>query len=130
MIGLFGGGDYEADRVDLVGVEEGGVWAALARALAGNRVAHLAIDSANFRFADLQDLRDPMFLPGAAKYHDLPGILAAAAPAPLWLADAGDSLPQPITAAYKAAGAAEAVRRYTGDAAGKWTAAAHWLLKH
>ncbi len=129
VIGMFGQGEFEADRIDLVGVEDGGPWAALARAQAGSRVSRLAVDAASFRFADVSDLHHPMFLPGGAKYHDLPGILALAAPSPLWLADAGKELPQSIAASYQAAGAPAAVTSYQGDAAGKWMAIAAWLLE-
>ena len=35
-------------------------------------------------------IHDPDFLPGGAKYDDLPGMLAVAAPAPLFLAGEGE----------------------------------------
>ena len=38
-------------------------------------------------------IHDPDFLPGGAKYDDLPGMLAVAAPAPLFLAGEGDAIP-------------------------------------
>jgi hypothetical protein len=47
------------------------------------RGARAAIDTSGFRFAQLTDVYDAGFLPGAAKYGDLPGLLALAAPARL-----------------------------------------------
>ena len=63
-----------------------------------------------FRFGKLLDYRDPMFLPGGAKYLDLPGLLALGAPHPLWLAGEGQE-PAIVTAAYRAASPG----RWTGD---------------
>ncbi len=122
-------GEYRAERIDLVGVGTAGPCAALARALAGPRVSRLAMDTADFRFADISALRDPMFLPGAAKYHDVPGMLALAAPSPLWLAHAGEELPPPVAAAYRAAGQTSAVTCFTGPESERWAALAAWLLE-
>ena len=59
---------------------------ALSRAVAGAALDRTAIDTAGFRFGTLLDYRDPAFLPGAGKYLDLPGLLAAGMPGALWLA--------------------------------------------
>jgi len=56
-----------------------------ARALAGEAVDRAAADTRGFRFGKVLDYRDPMFLPGGAKYLDLPGMIALNAPHPLWL---------------------------------------------
>ena len=53
---------------------------AAARALAGDAIDRAAVDTGGFRFAKLLDYRDPRFLPGGAKYLDLPGMLALGAP--------------------------------------------------
>ena len=62
---------------------------AAARAVAGDAIDRAAVDTGGFRFAKLLDYRDPQFLPGGAKYLDLPGMLALGAPHPLWLAGEG-----------------------------------------
>ena len=54
---------------------------AAARAVAGDAIDRAAVDTGGFRFAKLLDYRDPRFLPGGAKYLDLPGMLALGAPA-------------------------------------------------
>jgi pimeloyl-ACP methyl ester carboxylesterase len=74
-----------AERVDLVGLDGGGAWAAAALAVAGQAVGRAAVDTQGFRFAAVDDLHSPDFLPGGAKYFDLPGMLALAQ-RPLWLA--------------------------------------------
>ncbi len=78
-----------ADRLDLVGVNGAGLWVAAAQALAGDAVKQAAIDTGGFRFAQVTDIYDPGFLPGSAKYGDLPGLLALGSSRRLWLAGEG-----------------------------------------
>ena len=59
------------------------------------------MDTAGFRFGQVSAIHDPDFLPGGAKYDDLPGMLAVAAPAPLFLAGEGDALPELVASAYR-----------------------------
>jgi len=101
---------------------------AAAGALAGDAIDRVAVDTQGFRFGRLLDYRDPMFLPGGAKYLDVPGLLALHAPRPLWLAGEGTE-PAIITAAYRAASQAEALVTFTGDAAQQHAAAGQWLMK-
>lgn len=66
-------------RISLLGMGPiAGPIAALARIQAGQEVHKLAVNTAGFRFGDLNEFTHPMFLPGAAKYLDMPGILALA----------------------------------------------------
>jgi hypothetical protein len=62
---------------------------AAARFLAGKAIDRATVDTGGFRFSKLLDYRDPMFLPGGAKYFDLPGMIALSAPHPLWLTGEG-----------------------------------------
>lgn len=101
---------------------------AAAGAVAGDAVDRLAVDTQGFRFGQLLDYRDPRFLPGGAKYLDLPGLLALLAPRPLWLAGEGPD-PAIVNAAYRNAAAAEQLVTFTGEPAGQAVAAAPWLLK-
>ena len=106
---------------------------AAAGGLAGDAIDRIAIDTQGFRFGQLLDYRDPMFLPGGAKYLDLPGLIALHVPRPLWLAGEG-SQPATITAAYNAASLTDGVVTYglvpfTGEAAQQEAAASQWLLK-
>jgi dienelactone hydrolase len=72
------------ELVCLVGIDGAGPWVAAARAIAGDAVDKVALDTEGFRFADLKSYRDPNFLPGAVKYGDLSGLLKLSN-GPLWL---------------------------------------------
>ena len=76
-------------EVDLVGLNGAGHWTAAAAALTRDVVTRVVIDTDGFRFSRLSDVYDVDFVPGAVKYHDLPGLLALAAPTRLWLAGEG-----------------------------------------
>ena len=101
---------------------------AAARALAGNAIDRAAVDTGGFRFGSLLDYRHPSFLPGGAKYLDLPGMLALSAPHPLWLAGEGTS-PGLIAGPYRTAGKSDQLTTFTGEPAQKESSAIEWLLK-
>jgi hypothetical protein len=52
----------------------------------------------------VSSIRDPHLLPGGSKYDDLPGMLAVAAPQPLWLAGEDGTSAKLVCDAYEAAG--------------------------
>jgi hypothetical protein len=114
-------------RVELLALDGAGPWAAAARAQAGDAVKRAAIDTGGFRFAGLKSIGDVSFLPGGAKYGDLPGMLALGAPGELWLAGE-NAAPPLVKAAYDAAGAG-AVKVYTGPANEKAASAVDWLSR-
>ena len=70
--------------VCLAGWGKTGPIALAARALAGQAIDRAAVDLGNFRFGAILDYRDPEFLPGGAKYLDLPGLITLNASLPLW----------------------------------------------
>jgi len=74
------------------------------------------------------DLHDVNFLPGGAKYGDLPGLLALAAPARLWLAGEGPEAPALAKAIYEKAGAAKRLEVFQGEPQRAREAALAWLL--
>ena len=122
-------GDHPAPKhVSLVGLGSKGAIAAVARAVSGDAIDAAAIDTRGFRFADVLDYRAPEFLPGAGKYLDLPGALAAAAPRPLWLAGEA-TVPEVVIAAVKATGAPASVTLGKGTPAEVAAAAAEWVGK-
>jgi hypothetical protein len=121
-------GEYKSTEIDLLALPGAGHWAAAARALLGDTIARLAADTAGFRFGQVSAIHDPDFLPGGAKYDDLPGMLAVAAPAPLFLAGEGDAIPELIASAYRAAGAPDAVQAGGARDAAPLKAAVNWLL--
>jgi hypothetical protein len=63
--------------------------AVAARAMAGEAIDRAAYDTHGFRFGKVLDYRDPMFLPGGAKYLDLPGMLMVQGPALRWVRGEG-----------------------------------------
>ena len=77
-------------KVSLAGFGRMGAVAAAARAVTGGAIAKAAVDTGGFRFGQLLDYRDPMFLPGGAKYLDVPGLLCVASTQPLWVAGEKD----------------------------------------
>ena len=81
------------------------------------------METAGFRFGKLTDYRDVNFLPGGAKYGDVPGLLALNAPAKLWIG--GEAMPALAAKLYANANARNAV---TASATADRAAAAKWLL--
>ena len=82
----------------------------------------MAIGTSGFRVGSIADIRDPMLLPGAVRYGDLPGVLALLAPHPLFLADE-PAAPKVVEAAYKSAKAADQLKveaKANADAAVAW----------
>ena len=116
-------------EIVLVGLGGAGRWVAAATAVAGNAVDGAAIDTAGFRFEKLTAIDDADFLPGAVKYGDLPGILALAAPKPIWLAGEGVRAPSVVAAAYETSGSPGNLTVFPRDGAEKERAAVAWLLR-
>ncbi len=118
----------KGDEVDVVGLGGAGHLVAAAVAQAEGAVARAAIDTAGFRFADLKEVYDIDFMPGAAKYDDLPGLLALTAPTRLWLAGGGEEAPPIVKAAFAAAGKAESLTTFSGASRDAAKQAVEWLL--
>jgi hypothetical protein len=97
----------EVRRIYLVGLEGAGRWVAAALAIARQAVDRAVIDTGGFRFRQLNAIDHPDFLPGAAKYLDLPGMLALAAPVPVLLAGEKEAEVGLIRHVYKASQATE-----------------------
>ncbi|MCL4203953.1 MAG: acetylxylan esterase [Pirellulaceae bacterium] len=114
--------------IAIAGWGSAGPVVAAAGALAGESIDRTAVDTGGFRFDQLLDYRHPSFLPGGAKYLDLPGLIVLHAPRPLWLAGENQES-EIITAAYRDFADAGAFVTYTGETAQQETAAAEWLLK-
>jgi hypothetical protein len=102
---------------------------AAARAVAGDAIDVALVDTGGLRFGELLDFRDPRFLPGGAKYLDVPGLLALSAPHRLWLAGEG-SEPPLVADIYRAAGQMKQLTVFSGAATDTESAAAKWLLEN
>jgi len=116
------------ERLDLVGQGGAGPWAAAAKAQAGSAIQRLAIDDGGFRFAKVTDIQDINFLPGGAKYGDLPGMLALGAPGKLRLAGEGTEMPALVKQVYQLAGAQQNVTLAQADPKHDAEEAVNWLL--
>ncbi len=115
------------ERVDLVGLNGAGPWVAVAKTQAGPGIECAAVDTGGFRFGNVSDIYDVNFLPGAAKYGDLPGILALGAPGQLWLAGEQVEPTGLIKRIYQVAGDPKNVTTSTSPE--KEAEVANWLLK-
>jgi dienelactone hydrolase len=112
--------------VGVAGFGEMGPIAAAARAVSGGAIDLAAIDTGGFRFGQLLDYRDPQFLPGSAKYLDVPGLLALGAPHRLWLAGE-ENVPTIVSDTYRALGEMDQLSVFRDDASQKERRAVEWL---
>jgi hypothetical protein len=87
----------------------------------------VAIGTGGFRFASLTDAYDPMLLPGAVKYGDVPGLLALIAPSSLWLSGEGATAPSIVAKSYEANTGAQ-LTSYSGPPNNEAAEAVKWLL--
>jgi dienelactone hydrolase len=117
------------EKVYLIATGGAGPIAAAARAQAGSAVDRLAIDTAHFRFSNLTSIDDPDFLPGAAKYGDLPAMLALSAPNDLWITGETPMRMELPLAAYRAAAAESHLTIDSGPAESSESRAVEWLLR-
>jgi dienelactone hydrolase len=121
--------ELEPKTVALVGLGDvAGPLVAAARAQARDAVERAVVDTRGFRFAKLFDFQDSRFLPGGAKYGDVPGFLSLSAPGKLWLAGEGADAPPLLASAYKAAGASTNLTVSNAKPEETTAAAVKWLL--
>jgi hypothetical protein len=116
-------------HVYLAGMNGAGHWAAAALAQAGDAVDRAAIDTGGFRFTEVQEMDHADFLPGGAKYLDLPGMLALCAPKGIWIAGEGPEAPSIVAEAYRAEKASQRLTTFGGDRSESISAAVKWLLR-
>ena len=109
------GREPQTRRLDVVALDDTAAVAIAARVLGGAAVDGLAVNTRGFRFGKLEEFRHPNFLPGGAKYDDLPGMLALNAPHALWLAGEGPAAPPLVVGAYEAAKATAALSLFPGS---------------
>jgi dienelactone hydrolase len=117
------------ETIDIVALSpQAGPIAAVARGAASGLVRRAAIDTHGFRFGKLLDYRDVMFLPGGAKYGDVPGFLALAGGEELWLAGEGEGNDL-LKSAFAAKKAGDKLAIDKGDDAGRAARALVWVAK-
>ena len=118
----------KASRVTVVGLDGAGPWVAAARAQCGEAIDQAVIDTGGFRFGKVLDLHDPDFLPGGAKYGDLPALLALGAPSRAWVAHETDEGMALARSQYQALKATKNLTRFSGGVQQSRAAALEWIL--
>jgi hypothetical protein len=101
---------------------------AAARAQAGAAIDRAVVGTGRFRFAAVRDHHDPAFLPGGARYGDLPGLLALGAPGATFVSDEPATELEWVRGMYAAAGKPSALQLHAGPAGSGLSAAMLWLL--
>lgn len=118
--------DRQPKSVGIVALDgELAALAATARALHPEAADYAALNTGGFRFGEVDSIRSPALLPGGAKYGDVPGLLIAGAPSPLWLTGETGEATKQVQHAYQVSGEAKAVT--TADKADA-KAAVDWVL--
>jgi dienelactone hydrolase len=112
--------------VHLVALDKTGPIATTARALCGNNVSRAAINTHGFRFGQVNDYLSVDFVPGAAKYGDIDGLLAVAAPGEILLAGEGETVPAMMSKTYDALGARSKITKIAQPAIDQ---VIDWLIK-
>ena len=90
-----------------IGRAAGPIVAAASAACSGEEdrqlIDRVAIFTAGFRFTQVTRFDDPMMLPGAVRYGDVPFLLALNAPRAMWLGGEGNQLPELVKRCYASA---------------------------
>jgi dienelactone hydrolase len=122
-------GERSARRLTVVGVDGAGPWVAAARAQCREAIDQAVIDTGGFRFGQVLDLHDSGFLPGGAKYGDVPALLALGAPGRTWVAGESAEGLALAQSQYGAANAAGNLTRFGGEASQMRLAAVEWIAE-
>ena len=116
------------DEVWVVGLNGTGPLAVAARAVARGAIDRMAVDTGGFRFGHVLDWRSPDFLPGGARYGDLPGFLALGATGATWVAGETAASLEWARRAYGFSGSQRRLVTFAGPAADTSKAAVEWFL--
>lgn len=117
FVAFIRGHERDAQRLTLLGIDAMAPVVALAGAVAGDAVDACEVAPGGFRFADVDDIQHPSFLPGGARYLDLPGILALHAPRPLTIRTESPDDYAATQKIYAAAGAPDHLQLQEGKSA-------------
>ena len=99
-------GQHRTEHIHVHGIDGAAAIAAATTALAHDAVASAHISTEGFRFGKLTDVWDVNFLPGAAKYGDLDGLMSLCAPTGLVVSDPDKSSLSGTTETYQVTGSA------------------------
>jgi dienelactone hydrolase len=107
--------DHEVEYLAILGTQGAGAIVATAAPLLSGHVDLIGLDSNGFRYSAVDDLHSPDFLPGGARYLDLPGFLSLATDSDLLLAGEGEELPGPVKSCFEAAGTKNIAKSVASD---------------
>ncbi len=99
--------DESGPNSAIVSIDKTSIDVAVAIPLIKDDIELFVLNTDGFRFQNIKNIRDPNFLPGGAKYFDVPGLLALAAPNPMLLFGEDEASAAVTVAAYRAAGASD-----------------------
>ncbi|MDD4870297.1 MAG: acetylxylan esterase [Kiritimatiellae bacterium] len=122
--------DPKPKSIALTGLKGAGPWVAAARAQCGDAVERTAIDTGGFRFGSILDMHDINFIPGGAKFGDLPGMIALAAPGKLWLAGEATAGQTFVRKQYTQVNAEKALTIFSGTPENESSDAIGFLLSN
>jgi hypothetical protein len=111
----------------LVALDDSGRWAAAALAGLKGKITAAALNTGHFRFGRVLDLQAPDFMPGGAKYGDLPGMLALGSPTRLWIKGEGGTEESILKTLYRLD--AKEDRLFLAPESAPAMDAVDWLLK-
>jgi len=129
MIAFVKTNPHKPKSVEVIALDGTAPIAAAALARCDGAVNRAAIDTRGFRFGKLTDYRDASFLPGGAKYGDLPGLLSLAAPTTLWVAGETGESAALAKKVYAAAGARDGIVFGSGSGEDARRGAVEWIIK-
>lgn len=121
--------DRKPKQVSLIALDETGPIGIAARAQLKTLIDSAAVNTNGFRFANVDDYRDPYFQPGGAKYDDIFGMLTIAAPSKTWIAGERGDLPPRLVNKFFQADKKGHVTQYQGHAGQVAKHAVDWLLQ-
>ena len=128
LVSLIRHHELQHGRLSVVGHAGTGPWVAAARAQVGDAIDRAAIDTAGFRFSDIDQPQHADFVPGAVKYGDLPVLLALSAPHSLWIFGENKSGMKLVEAAYRSVGESRKLSLATAKSNQFSESAVDWIL--
>lgn len=120
------GQEDKSQAIDIIGLGEAGPLVAAAL-VQSQTIDRAVVGTGGFRFSQLTDVYDARFLPGAAKYGDVPGLLSLVNSDSLWLAGESLAADSIVKSAWRSRENPDRLTVYQGSDTER--DALQWLLK-
>ncbi len=117
-----------AHRLTVAGFGKAGAWVAAARAQCGQAIDQAIVNTGGFRFNQIHELQDSEFVPGGAKYGDLPALLALGAPGRTLVVDETDEGLALARSQYRAVNADSHLSEFAGGSIQARSVELEWTL--